>query len=284
MPILAAIDLGRTTASVLRHADRHARAANDELVVCHVGSPREDPEVIAHTEPITGRSHAEFESVVVPGAPAAEILRTAAWHSAGMVVVGESRHTGVRRWFRRGTMRGVLRRSTIPVLVARDSPPTGHIVVATELLDATFPVIGAAAREAKLFGASTRVTALHCIDAPVHGTLEEADGWPDYLPTRYRAGVVRAKENLDAALRTHQLDAEPQIVLGSLHKTIVAAATQVGAELVVIGSHRRSTLDRMIAGSLSEHVAACARCAVLVVPIAPVRVLSRTSSPQPASV
>jgi nucleotide-binding universal stress UspA family protein len=283
MPVLAAIDLGRTTASVLRHADRHARAAHDELVVCHVGSARADNEVMAHTTTVTGRDHAEFESVVVPGAPAAEILRTAAWHTADLVVVGESRHTGMRRWFRPGTMRGVLRRSTVPVLVARDSPQTGRVVVASELADATFPVIGAAAREVRLFGPSTRVTALHCIDAPVHGTLDDIDGWPDYLPTRYRAGVARAKENLDAALRTHHLDAEPQIVLGSLHKTILAAASQVGAELIVIGSHRRSALDRLIAGSLSEHVAAAARCAVLVIPLAPARALARGSRVQPAS-
>ncbi len=280
MPVLAAIDLGRSTAPVLRHADRHARAADDELIVCHVGSPRDEQEVSAHASSLTGRDQADIETVVVPGAPAAEILRTAAWHSAGLVVVGESKHRGMRRWLRRGTMRGVLRRATVPVLVARDSPQTSHIIVAAELADATFPVVGAAAREAKLFGEHTRVTALHCIDAPVHESLADLDGWPDYLPIRYRARVLRARENLDAALRTHQLEAEPQVVLGSRHKSILAAAAQVGAELVVIGCHQRSTLERLVTGSLAEHVAASAPCAVLVIPLVPVRA-TRTNRVEP---
>jgi len=56
---------------------------------------------------------------------------------------------------------------------------------------------------------------------------------------------------------------------------ILRAAGQWGADLIVVGTHGRSGLARVVLGSTAEHVLRHATCAVLVVP--PARDVTRTA-------
>ena len=47
-------------------------------------------------------------------------------------------------------------------------------------------------------------------------------------------------------------------------EVIVAKAVELGADLIVVGSHGRRGLNRMMLGSVSDAVVGAARCAVLV--------------------
>lgn len=47
-------------------------------------------------------------------------------------------------------------------------------------------------------------------------------------------------------------------------KEILEIASEVGADLIIVGSRDRSGLERLFAGSVAEHVARDARCAVVV--------------------
>lgn len=270
MTVLAAIDLGDSTGTVLVEADRHARALGEDLIVCHAGSSSDTliPEIATRVHASTGRSESDFETVLMPGPPASEILRAAAWSSVDVVVLGQPRHTGLSRLFHRCTVRRVMRRATVPVLVARDSPRTSQIVVASDLLDTRFPEIEVASRERALFGSDTQVTALHCVDTPTHeSSIGDTDDWADSLPPRYSAQVQWARDTMRQALQKHDVDAEKQVVLGPIQKTILAAAESFGAELVVIGNRRRGLLERLTEGTVSEHVALTAPCSVMIVPV-----------------
>lgn len=270
MTILAAIDLREATGVVLAAAHRHARTFGEDLIVCHVGRTSEAviSEIAARVHVETGRASNEFETIVLPGTPAHEILRAAQWSSVDLVVMGSPHHTGLSRLFHRCTLRRVLRRASAPVLVARDSPRTGQIVVASDLLDGRFPELAITAREAVLFGTGTQITALHCVDTPSHeSTIGEGDAWMEELPPRYCAHVQWARETLQLALQLNQVEAEQQVVLGPIRKTILAAATSYGAELVVIGNHHHGRVERMSEGAVCEHVAAVAPCSVLIVPV-----------------
>lgn len=52
---------------------------------------------------------------------------------------------------------------------------------------------------------------------------------------------------------------------GNIGETIVATASQLGVDLVVVGATGRSQLSRVLLGSVSDHVATHAQCSVLVV-------------------
>jgi nucleotide-binding universal stress UspA family protein len=65
--------------------------------------------------------------------------------------------------------------------------------------------------------------------------------------------------------RVRGVDADCVIWEGAAGEAIVAAAESVGADLIVVGSHRRSGLGRMLLGSVSDHVVRNAPVPVLVV-------------------
>ena len=59
---------------------------------------------------------------------------------------------------------------------------------------------------------------------------------------------------------------ERLIVTGQPASEIVSWATAKHAQIILVGTHGRSGLDRVLLGSVAEHVLRLASCAVLVVP------------------
>lgn len=57
---------------------------------------------------------------------------------------------------------------------------------------------------------------------------------------------------------------EPHVLAGPAAKEIARVASQVRADLVVVGSHGRRGVKRMVLGSVAEEVLRVARCPVLV--------------------
>ena len=83
--------------------------------------------------------------------------------------------------------------------------------------------------------------------------------------TRERAdkAVADARETLDRAglkLRTCEVTQE-----GDPRATILDDAKSWGADLIILGSHGRHGLDRIVLGSVAEAVAAHSHCSVQVV-------------------
>jgi len=56
---------------------------------------------------------------------------------------------------------------------------------------------------------------------------------------------------------------------GRTHPAIVEHAVQIGADLIVMGSHGRHGFGHLLLGSVAEKVVENAPCAVLVVPLSP---------------
>jgi nucleotide-binding universal stress UspA family protein len=114
-------------------------------------------------------------------------------------------------------------------------------------------------------GVGAAATVLYVIDERVLGD-------PD-------AGLVR--EQLDAQLQREgeamlasvaQLAAGRPVPLaqrierGPVVETILRVAADIGADVIVVGSHRQTWLGRLLGRSLAESVLQSARCAVLAVP------------------
>ena len=68
------------------------------------------------------------------------------------------------------------------------------------------------------------------------------------------------------AAREAGVEAEFLLWQGSPVETISEAATSEGAEMIVVGSHRRRGPGRMLLGSVSDGLARTARVPVLIVP------------------
>ena len=73
------------------------------------------------------------------------------------------------------------------------------------------------------------------------------------------AGVLRGGAG------TAEMGITSEALTGSPKRTIVEEAEAWGADLIVVGSHGYQTWERMLLGSVSQSVAAHARCSVLIV-------------------
>jgi len=77
--------------------------------------------------------------------------------------------------------------------------------------------------------------------------------------------AVKEATELIRARQGASLQASAQVLTGSARRSIVEEAEDWGADLIVVGSHGYDTWERMLLGSVSQSVAAHARCSVLIV-------------------
>ena len=85
-------------------------------------------------------------------------------------------------------------------------------------------------------------------------------------PVEERERVSEAVHAVAARARQRGANASFLVWDGDPAESIIAAAEAEGADVIVVGSHRRSPVGRAILGSVSDEVVRSAPCPVLVVP------------------
>jgi universal stress protein A len=80
-----------------------------------------------------------------------------------------------------------------------------------------------------------------------------------------RLWVQQALDQRVAAVQARGVAARPRLKTGVPAEGIADTATEEGADLVVIGTHGRTGLTRLVIGSVAERVLRIAPCPVLVV-------------------
>lgn len=78
------------------------------------------------------------------------------------------------------------------------------------------------------------------------------------------ASIMSAVERLETGSEG-RLKISYELLHGNPKKAIVVAAERLGADLIVIGSHSDSTIDRLLLGSVTAAVASHASCSVEIV-------------------
>ena len=123
---------------------------------------------------------------------------------------------------------------------------------------------------AKVFGASLEI--LHVWQPPVFGSgriVTAGDGGSQSL---YEWSRVEARRRLDvflAGFTAISPDLEGRLEPGEPVDAILAVATDVGADLIVLGTHGRSGFTRVLMGSVAEKTLRTSTCPVLTVPTPP---------------
>jgi nucleotide-binding universal stress UspA family protein len=140
-----------------------------------------------------------------------------------------------------------------------------HILVPVDGSPTSMLAVSKAADLARAFG--SQVTALYVIDPyPFTGVgADFAYGQSQYLS----AATAEANSALDAVKATMQAaGVSVEAVLGeghAVHEGIVRALENTGADLIVMGSHGRRGLERLMLGSVTQRVLGVAHVPVLVV-------------------
>jgi len=194
------------------------------------------------------------DAMVVSRGPTGDVLEAViAETHATMLVLGGKHHSKLGRWLGGSTVQHVVRRLTVPLLVtAGELRIRPRVMVAVDPSYAAGPTIDHAVAFARLLGSPLH--ALHVVDPPPaiaelppdwSREIVERDIWPR-IPLVEQGKVIREGVPFD---------------------TIVNEAASWRADVVVVGSHGKGWVDRLLIGSVTEDLLNNLPCAVLVVPV-----------------
>lgn len=249
----------------------------------------------AHADAMRARLEAEVRALsprgritcrALAGRPGDTLPRIARELEADLLVLGHSRRSGVAAAVLGTTAQHVLRASTVPVLslhgrsvraahartlLASDlSPHSAHALAAGARIACAL----AAPAEARLRPLYVAVTSYEAVAAGIPDWSAEhaADELNAFL------GELPGLAGLDAAVRA-----------GDAASEILAEAAEWRADLVVVGTHGRRGVPRLLLGSVAETVLRRADASVLVIPPAaapssvpaPLPVVEPVSGPVP---
>ncbi len=286
--ILVAADFSEASREAFRVAASLAREGETRIIVLDVAEP-----MYAAPEPVYyGQQSAQFTVVerdpayyealrehlresYAPGHPvevayrtrvgsaAEEILREAEEAGADLIVLGTHGRTGLRRLLAGSVAEAVLRRAPCPVLALRgpERPKSGEIRVIlhpTDFSDRSEDALRVARGLARDHGA--RLVLVHA--APIGVPLDGVPMMPTD-PTVYREALDEIRGRLDGPDLKGPV--ETMVMEGEPSTEILRAAEELGCDLIVMGTHGRTGLGRLLMGSVAEAVLRHASCPVLTV-------------------
>jgi nucleotide-binding universal stress UspA family protein len=210
------------------------------------------------------RGGAEVEYRLECGLPSEEILRVAAENGADLIALGAYGRGGLHGLLMGSTAEKVLRRAPCPVLLLR-LPDGGDLLgdleqIETVLHPTDFSARSAAALDLAASIARDRGARLFV----VHVVPDDS---PPSGPAEGLACRRLCLEKLDEVRDRHSRGAPIEVDLrhGDPADEILAAADELGADLIVMGTHGRTGLGRVLMGSVAESVLRRARCPVLTI-------------------
>ena len=140
-----------------------------------------------------------------------------------------------------------------------------RILVATDNSSLAPPVYVEAARLAKAFGAD--LVFAHIADPLEYNAIRRDVAMPlDYYFDNLRADIRLAFVAATGAAETVPPQIEVRLRERSVAHDLIALAGRLRVNLIVIGTHGRTGLRRVVMGSVAEEVLRHAQCPVVVVP------------------
>jgi len=291
--ILFAADFSDNAARAFRAACSLAATGDSRLHVLHVVKPDRVPEepvglgqasILSYDSRAGGPADAgllrQLREDYAPSWPidveyhlregddaAAEALRMAERIKADLIVVGTHGRTGLSKLLAGSVATAVLRRAQCPVLAVRSLGPTHppedvrailHPTDFSERSEAALRVATLLAR-----GLGARLIILHV--APFNALISDMVVPVDPLP--YHKALEAMRQRVDRPGLKYPIEA--RLRQGDAVEEVLRAADEPGCGLIVMGTHGRTGLARLLLGSVAETVLSQATCPVLAVKAPP---------------
>lgn len=194
-----------------------------------------------------------------------DILAEAGAQDAGLLVVGSRGAGFMRRLVLGSTSERLLRRTTLPVLMVRQTPHEGYrrALVALDFSPWSAHAIALARRVAP----RARLLLFNAYQVPFQEKLHFAGVDPvtiDRYRRKARADATQHVHALAASSGLRSTEWEPCIVEGDASQRIIEAEQELDCDLVVLGKHGQSATEDLLLGSVSKHVLAEGSSDVLV--------------------
>ena len=110
----------------------------------------------------------------------------------------------------------------------------------------------------------TPVRVLHVLQPSAPAPPQMAPGYAPELEDQKKP-ALELVERIASELRSAGFTVDTAVEVGDIRERILDSAAEWGADLIVVGSHGQSAIQRFLLGSVAEFVARHARCSVEIV-------------------
>lgn len=288
--VLFPTDFSVPAQRALPHALEMSRKYQAELSILHISTPyAEDPTRFEYQQLEEGRyreyveqSLGKLSSGIETGQPvlthvgrdisaAQGILSYVREKEIDLVVMGTHGHSALVEFFLGSVAERVVRHCPCPVLTVaeerddyRNRSAYKRILVAFDFSDHSREAVRQAREVSGRFEAHLSV--LYVIEQEVHPSYYGR--WKNAIRQELPEIEQKAREALKSTLgeeNLHDVEVHVEVGRGKAHSEIVDYGRVQEADLIVMGTHGLSGMERMLLGSTTERVVRIAPCPVLTV-------------------
>ena len=214
------------------------------------------------------RAGLEVEPRVEIGRPATVILQRARTSQAELVVMGSRGRGPIASMLLGSVSAEVTSHASCPVLVAR-GPSIRRAILALDSSPEAPRVLEEAVRSPLLAAAHVAVVSVAPSRVPGPGVMFSGGysvpiGWYEESVGAVRAALEDGARAASARLASAGIDASWSVLEGDPAATLIEAAGRDATDLVVVGTHRRTGLARLVLGSVARNALLHADASVLV--------------------
>jgi len=282
MKILAATDFSTRSNRALRQAGLLASPVNAQLHVVHVVDDDQPDDLIRiekkeagrileeHTASMPELKGVDVRLMVVTGDPFAAILKTAEDVKADLIVLGSHRKQMLLDIFIGTTIERVVRKGSFPVLMVNHEAQRKYekIVVPVDMSDPSAHAIQVALARGLM--PDKGATLVHAFTALAAGKMSLVGTDQASIDSYIASERQRVTDELVAFLVSNDLGDRGRWKLrveeGGAMEIISRAVAQLGADLLVMGTHGRSGLLKALIGSVTEEALRSLNVDILAVP------------------
>jgi nucleotide-binding universal stress UspA family protein len=230
-----------------------------------------EADIRKHLEEVKGKAAAESVEAeaftLLSDAPYNGIARQAEKVGADLIIMGRRGKTGLKRLLIGSVTKRVIGHASCNVLVV----PRGAKLECRKVLCAIDGSVygDAAAREAVMIArrCGSELTFISVVHAETTSPLDivHSQMHRDLIAENELRIAESCLKSAGERAEEENIRSECLVLAGRSYEVIVKSATERGADLIVMGSHGRTGVDRLLMGSVTERVVGNAECAVLVV-------------------
>jgi nucleotide-binding universal stress UspA family protein len=208
---------------------------------------------------------------VVEGYPAISIVEQATTWNVDFVFVGSHGHGGLARLFLGSVAKEVVRSAPCSVEIVRDSgekPRTDgarRILIATDGSKHSETATQSVAQRSWPAATQVRILSVAELMIPLSDPWFVAGSVVEEVREQNVKTAQQAIATAVATITAAGLPAEGVMLTGNPKARILDEAREWGADILVVGSHGRRGLTRLLMGSVSEAIALHAGCSVEVI-------------------